>query len=164
MKELAVFSNETVNLGYLDGIEIMYIDKIITQEVLRMEFARGSRLPAQCSAMGKAALAFRPNEELEKLIPSISFVAQTPHSIISPESLREELEQIRKNGFAIDDEEYALGVRCVAAPIFNHSGPTRYAISVAGPTARMTHKKIEELKRKVPETCKDLSRRMGFED
>jgi DNA-binding IclR family transcriptional regulator len=162
MEELAEFSKETVNLGYLDGKEIVYIDKIITRNILRMEFALGCRVPAQGSAMGKSAMAFLPQIELQPIIKTISFKAYTSKTIITPAKLVEELERVRKNGFAIDDEESAMGVRCVAAPILDYKGPTRYAMSIAGPTSRMTNEKLPRFQKRIKLACTNLSREMGY--
>jgi DNA-binding IclR family transcriptional regulator len=75
--------------------------------------------------------------------------------------LKQELEKIRNQGYAVDDEELAYGLRCVAAPIFDHTGLPRYSISVAGPAMRFTEKRMQQIQQTVRKVCRELSRRMG---
>jgi DNA-binding IclR family transcriptional regulator len=84
-----------------------------------------------------------------------------PNTITSKKRLGQELEKIRNQGYAIDNEELAYGLRCVAAPIFDHTGLPRYSISVAGPAMRLTEKRMQQVQKTVRKVCSELSRRMG---
>lgn len=161
LEELAEISNETVNLGHWEGEEIVYIDKVKSREVLLMDLAIGTRVPTFCSAMGKAILAHRSEEEIRVFLSSSSFKPLTPKTKTNPEVLRKELAEIRNRGFAIDDEEMVVGIRCLAAPIFDYNGRPEYAISISGPTSRLTFEKIEALSLDLKRVCAELSKRMG---
>lgn len=161
MEELANITNETVNLGHLDGKEIIYIEKIESTQILRMGLAIGARVPVHCSALGKSILAFLPERERDTLIRSIDLTQRTPNTITSLEKLYEEIKRIRRQGYAVDDEEMALGIRCVAAPVFDYSGYPRYAVSIEGPTSRMTDGNLQRFREAVKEACNRLSEHLG---
>lgn len=161
LEELAELSNETVNLGHWEGEEIVYIDKVKSREVLLMDLAIGTRVPTYCSAMGKAVLAFRSEEEVRVFLSSANFQPLTPKTRTDPEILREELKLIRQRGFAVDDEEMVLGIRCLAAPVFDYNGRPEYAISISGPSSRLTNERIEELSVDLKRICSELSKRMA---
>lgn len=164
MQEIAHAFGETVNLGHWDGGAIVHLKKISSTEILRLDVGLGAVAPAYCSGLGKAVLAFLPEDELADYIESVKWVAMSPKSITNPESLKAEIEQIRKRGYAIDDEELSLGLRCVAAPVFDHTGRPSYALSVSGPTLRMTKEKINAIQAKLLPLCRQLSRQIGAPD
>jgi DNA-binding IclR family transcriptional regulator len=159
MEELSRDFRETINLGFRDGLEILHIDKISSLEILRMDSLVGSRAPAYCTALGKACLAFLPKKELEVLFDGLRFKKLGPNTITSKKKLMEELVLIRDRGYAIDDEELSYGLRCVGAPIFDHTDFPRYSLSVAGPTLRLTEERIQEIQEGVRKVCGKLSRR-----
>jgi DNA-binding IclR family transcriptional regulator len=161
MQELSVAFRETVNLGFRDGLDILHLDKIDSLEILRMDSPVGSRVPAYCTALGKACLAFLPENELDVLLNGAKLKPYGPNTITSKKKLRQELEKIRNQGYAIDNEELAFGLRCVAAPIFDHTGLPCYSISVAGPAMRLTKKSIQQIQKTVRRVCSELSRRLG---
>jgi len=121
----------------------------------------GIRNPMHCTALGKAILAYYPQDQVEVIIRE-GLPARTPFTLTSPESLRAELERIRGEGFAIDDQENELGVRCTGAPIFDYTGKVVGAISVSGPASRITRERSLELGSVVNEAAKEVSRKMGF--
>lgn len=161
LEELANLSNETVNLGHWDGKEIIYIDKVKSREVLLMDLAIGARVPAYCSALGKAILAFRPDAEVRAFLKATPLKPLTPRTTTDPEKLIQELEEIRHLGYAVDREEMVTGLYCVAAPVFDYTDHPEYAISVSAPTARMNHEGITALSHEVKRACGELSRRLG---
>ena len=161
MSELSEASKETVNLGVLDGVDVLHIDKIDSLEILRMDSPIGSRAPVYCTALGKAILAYLPKDEFEKLLAKIKLKPSGPNTITTRKQFRSELEGIRACGYAVDNQELTRGLRCVAAPIFDHTGRPRYAISVSGPAERMTIARTEILQVQVRDVCKKISRRMG---
>jgi len=99
--------------------------------------------------------------QLEEYLQAIELTPFTPNTVISKDKLKEELIRIKENGYSIDDEELSVGLRCVGAPLFNHSGQALYAISISGPSIRMGSKKIEEMQRVLKKICKNLSEKMG---
>jgi len=161
MLELSRIFSETVNLGLRVGLDVLHIDKVDSLEILRMDSPVGSRAPAYCTGIGKAVLAFLPADELDALLDGVKLKAFGPNTITSKKKLRKELEQIRHQGYAVDDEELARGLRCVAAPVFNHAGLSGYAMSVAGPSVRLTTQRIEHIQKVVRKMCAELSRRLG---
>jgi DNA-binding IclR family transcriptional regulator len=161
MQELSLAFRETVNLGFRDGLDVLHLDKIDSLEILRMDSPVGSRAPAYCTALGKACLAFLPQNELDVLLNGVKLKPYGPNTITSKKRFRHELEKIQKQGYAIDNEELAYGLRCVAAPIFDHTGLPRYSISVAGPAMRLTDKRMQQVQKTLRKACSELSRRMG---
>lgn len=161
LMELSAAFNETVNLGRFNGRDILHLDKIDSREILRMDSEIGSRAPAYCTALGKSVLAFLPEEELENYLKGTRLKAHGPNTMTSRRMLRKDLASIRRNGYAVDNEEMAPGLRCVAAPVFDHTGRAGYAVSVSGPVMRMTLARIEDIHPVVRQTCRRLSEKLG---
>jgi DNA-binding IclR family transcriptional regulator len=161
LQELSNKFNETINLGYFNGEEVLTIDKIDSTEILRMDAGIGGGEPAYCTSLGKAILAFLPDTQLEEYLREIELTPFTPNTVISKDKLKEELMHIKENGYSIDDEELSVGLRCIGAPLFDHSGQAVYAISISGPSIRMGSKRIEEMQRELKKICQSLSGKMG---
>lgn len=161
MQELALAFRETVNLGQWQRGTVVHLDKINSTEILRMDLGIGAHAPAYCTGLGKAILAFLPDGEREDYLQTVNFVPFTEHTIISPEQLAAEIEKIRQRGYAVDNEELSLGLRCIAAPVFDHTGRPVYALSVSGPKHRMTDQKMQEIKEQLLSVCHRLSRQIG---
>lgn len=157
MHELAAIYNETVNLACLDGLEVIHLEKVVSTEILRIDPALGSRAPAHCTALGKSILAFLPMKELRALLNGRVLKAYTANTITEKETLLNELEKVRDEGVAIDNEELAISSVCVGAPILDRLGYPRYAISVSGVSMRMTPERVVKLKQDVRDICKELS-------
>lgn len=161
MRDLAARHGETVNLGYWDGGDVVHIDKVESRETLRVDAPIGSRVPAHTVALGKAILAFRPAEEQERYLASAKLEPLTPYTITDPERLRKELHRVRTRGYATDREELSLGLKCVAAPVFDYTEHPSYAMSLSGPKPRMTDEKMALIQEDLRETCRQLSRQVG---
>lgn len=161
MQEIAFAFGETVNLGHWDGKSIAHLDKINSTEVLRLDVGMGATAPAYCTGLGKAILAFLPDDELDNYLESTELVAITTKTITDRLKLKANIEKIRKHGYAVDDEELSLGLRCVAAPIFDHKGTPAYALSLSGPTHRMKRDKIKAIQSKLVPLCRKISRQIG---
>lgn len=157
---------EIVHLVVLDQNKALYIDKVDLHSIrggLQMVSRLGSRIPLHCSAVGKVLLADMPEHDAEMIIQNLNPHRQTDNTITDPSKLKAHLHMIREKGYAIDDEENEVGVRCVAAPIQNEIGKVVAAMSVSGPTTRMTIEKIDlSLKSRVTETAMKISRKLGF--
>jgi DNA-binding IclR family transcriptional regulator len=161
LHEMARECGEAVNLGHWNGKAIVHLDKINSSEMLRLDVGLGAYAPAYCTGLGKAILAFLPENELEAYLQSVEWVAMSPKTILTAEQLRLDLTKIRKRGYAVDDEELSLGLRCVAAPVFDHEGRPSYALSVSGPTQRMSKTKIKTIQTKLRPLCNRISRMIG---
>lgn len=135
LRRLSDETGHTVNLAILDGIDVVYIERCRTaqpgQREIDLNLHVGARLPAYCTAMGKAILAFVSEDRREELIARIDFVVRGPNTITDADAFRVELERIRAAGIAVNDEELAYGLRSVAAPIHAHSGEVLAALNLA---------------------------------
>ena len=159
---LSELTGETVNLGVLDGLEVICVDKVASKQALRQDQPIGSRTFAHCTAFGKVQLAHLPREEQDRLLCDRSLRVCTNKSISNRSKLLKELRKARKSGYAIDDEEFAEGVRCVGAPIFDQSGYIFAGISVAGPSFRMPLDDMPRLISKVLEAARKISLSLGW--
>lgn len=137
IEELYEKCHETVNLGIVDKNEVVFLDKIVTAEPLRIELEVGKRVPAYCSALGKAVMAFK--EDLD--VSQFTFNKVTSNTIDSKEKLLKDFEDIRRKGYSLDDEEYIEGLICVAVPIKDQLNNPVAAISIATPAVRMNEEK-----------------------
>lgn len=152
---------ETVHIGTLDKKEVVYLEKAESHQSMRIVTTIGSRLPAYCTGVGKAMLAYVDEEIVKAELPDI-LEPVTPNTITDKDKLIEELAKIRKQGYAIDNEENNVGLTCVAAPIFDYTNKVKYSISVSGPTVRMTDGKMEEAIRLVTKSAEEISSKLGF--
>ena len=131
-------TRETTQIAILDHWQVVYLERMLSPlSVGYMRSRAGAILPAYCTGLGKALLAFRPEAEVAAWAATQKFTALTPRTITSAKRLMKELAIIRERGYGLDQEEREKGVTCIAAPIFNHNGDVVAAISVAGPTERM---------------------------
>ncbi|MBW2564030.1 MAG: IclR family transcriptional regulator [Deltaproteobacteria bacterium] len=162
MQELSTAFKETVNLGFWDGKDILHLDKIDSTEILRIDATLWSKTPAYCTALGKAILAHLPKSELNEYLSHTRLVPHGPNSIVSKKKFREELKKTFERGYAVDNEEMAHGLRCVAAPVFDHTGQARYALSISSPSIRMTMDAVDNVQLKVKDGCRRLSARLGY--
>jgi len=158
---LADLTGETVQLAILDHLSVLYIRIRESRQAVRMSSGLGSRAPAHCTSVGKALLAYQP-AEIVKQVLDLGLKRYTPNTIIEPAALVDELAQVKSRGYAIDDEEIEPGLRCVAAPIRDHSGEVVAAISVAAPIQRMTKKAVQATVPSVQASAEAISRRLGY--
>jgi IclR family transcriptional regulator, KDG regulon repressor len=157
MQNLWSISRETVNLGCWDGKAIIHIDKIESLEILRMDTPLGSSAPAYCTGLGKSILSHLPANELNAYFDNTLLERHGPNTITDKTKLMKELDIIRRRGVAVDNEELSLALRCVAAPVFDSQRFPRYALSIAGPSMRLTLKRIKELQPIIKEQSAMLS-------
>ncbi len=161
MHSLVEQCGETVNLGVIDNGEAVFIGQVESREVMRMIVRLGSRSPIHASGVGKALLAHLPEQQLARILQQRGLTRYTERSIDNPAQLREELERVRQLGYALDDEEHAVGLRCVAAAIFDQNGQALAAISLSGPKARITDKRLDELGVAVRQTAGEITQALG---
>jgi DNA-binding IclR family transcriptional regulator len=136
--ELSKRTRETVHLGILDGWEVLHIGRVESPERVGVASRIGSRGWAHTSSMGKALLAGQPDPFLETYIAETGLPAMTEHSITTPEAFWAEIAAIRRQGFAIDNEEDAIGVRCLGTTLPSAQGQAVLAVSITGPSPRFT--------------------------
>lgn len=160
MRDLAAEFDETVNLGLLDNGQVVYLDKVESRELLRMDSGVGTTCYPYATALGKAMMAYLPDDERERFMSGIELAPITPHTITDMERLDKELAKIRKNGYAVDNEELALDLYCIAAPIFDFNGYPSFAMSVSGPVRRI--KTLKDIPQRLLEATKLLSKQLGF--
>jgi len=158
---LASDLGETVHLSVLRKTSIVYLDKAGTNGKVCTNSRTGSTNPVYCTSMGKAMLAFQPLETIERIISKTRFVRFTPKTLCSREALLLALDKIRHRGYAIDDEEHELGVRCVGAPIFNPNGQAVAALSVSGPVSHITPQSVSSIADHLLRCCRDISASLG---
>ena len=166
LRQLSDETGHTVNLAILDGTDVVYIERCRTarpgQREIDLNLHVGARLPAYCTAMGKAILAFVPEERLEEIIERIDFAPRGPNTLTDPEAFREELRKIRASGIAVNDEELAYGLRSIAAPIHSQSGEVLAALNLA---VHRTMGSMDELIARfgpaVTQSAHDISLSMG---
>jgi IclR family acetate operon transcriptional repressor len=161
MKQLVAEWDETCDLSIFDQGEVFYIEIVRGNRALTISAAVGQRLPAHATASGKLFLAYLPEDQLSAILnrPMEAFTEKT---VTSPEELRNQLEEIRRQGYAIDYEEFEHGVCAVAAPIFNRSGNVIAAIGGPSPMSRMTPDRIAQIAEAFKDASKGISYRMGY--
>jgi DNA-binding IclR family transcriptional regulator len=163
LQTLAAKFRENVNLGYWDGKRVIHLDKIEGGGMLALDSRIGSEAYGHCTALGKVFLAHIAPKKLETFLDSYHLSAHTANTITSRMELLEELKLVRKQGFAIDNEELSLGLRCVAAPVFDYSGQIAAAISLSAAAVRLNDEIQAKILSALITTCRDLSRDLGFE-
>jgi DNA-binding IclR family transcriptional regulator len=154
---------ETVHFCILDDGQVFYVEKVEPERSVRMACTVGSRAPAYCTAVGKAMLAELPEAEVNHIVRRWGLKPITENTITSPTALRTELRTIRSRGFAIDDEEKEVGLRCVGAAVRGHSGKLIAAISVSGPAFRVTKERIPDIGKAVMRAASELSVELGYQ-
>jgi DNA-binding IclR family transcriptional regulator len=137
LRSLVSRLGETCNVGMLDGLEVVYVDRVECDWPLRLQLQPGSRLPAHCSAIGKLLLAYLPAKSRRRLLASASLKRYTPHTVTDPARLEQELASIRAEGLATNDQEYMVGLLGIAVPIRDNVGEVAAALAVHAPLARM---------------------------
>jgi DNA-binding IclR family transcriptional regulator len=162
LRDLSLRTKETVHLAILQESRVMFIDKFDNPQPVGLDARLGAVMPLHCTGVGKTLLAYSGEDLLNHLAQPPGFARLTPHTITGIAQLRKELERIREQGYALDEEEAVEGLRCVAGPMFNHTGQIVAAFSVAGPATRLTPARIPELAELVRETSQQISFRLGY--
>ena len=161
MRRLMEQSGETANLGIIDGTEAVFIDQVQCREMMRTIVKLGSRVPLHASGVGKAIFAALPDDQIDAILKVKGLPRITANTITSPETMWASVRVIRQRGWSFDDEEHALGTRCVAAPIYDEHADVLGAISLAGPSSRLPDERIKQLGPIVAHTAEELTHRLG---
>ena len=161
MRRLMDQSGETVNLAILDGTEAVFVDQVQCREMMRTIVKLGSRAPLHASGVGKAMFASLPDDQIDAILKVRGLPRITGNTITTPETMWASVRVIRQRGWSFDDEEHALGTRCVAAPIYDEHAETLGALSLAGPSSRLPDERIKQLGPLVAHTAEELTHRLG---
>jgi IclR family transcriptional regulator, acetate operon repressor len=143
LAELTEVTGETSNMAVLDGDQVVYVAQAPSRHSMRMFTEVGRRVDVHCTAVGKAILAELPTESVDQLLARVTMKPRTERSITTPDAMRAELDQIREQGYAVDDGEQELGVRCLAVAV--PGKPASAAISISGPETRMSLIAVDEI-------------------
>ena len=162
LERLVLETGETAHLCILDRGEVLYLDKHEPMRTMRIPSEVGRRNPAYCTAVGKALLAYVPEEELEELVRQRGLRAYTRRTITTLAELKQELARVREQGYAVDNEEFEEGLKCIGAPVRDYSGRVVASVSIAGPAFRLTEERIPVLAQSVMEVARELSEELGY--
>ncbi|WP_208590533.1 IclR family transcriptional regulator [Gracilibacillus suaedae] len=163
LHNLAKSSGEVVHLCIHDNNEVVYIDKVESDQTLRMYSQIGRRALMHCTGVGKALLSGFTQEQLDHLIAEKGLPKFTETTITDKANLQKELREIQDRGYAIDEQEHEKGIRCIAAPIYDHDGNVVAAISIAGPADRVTKERVkEDLAQAILTQSKQISAKLGY--
>lgn len=154
--------NLTVHLGILEAHEVIYIEKLDLYPTTRLYSQVGYRSPAYCSSMGKCLLSCLSGDEQDDALSHCKFEKFTQNTITNPKDFKQYLKKIRRQGWAMDDEEYLLGHRCVGAPIFDYRGDAVASISASGTISQISDEKLPFIVEQVKDTALQISKRMGY--
>jgi IclR family acetate operon transcriptional repressor len=161
LRRLMEQSGETTNLAILDATEAVFLDQVQCHEMMRMLARLGSRAPLHASGVGKALLAAMSEADVAEILHKRGLSRLTVNTIDTPEKLGVALRDIRRLGYAYDDEEHALGLRCLAASVYNEHSEPLAAVSIAGPKSRISDDRVAELGAIVARTARDITDAMG---
>ncbi len=163
MEQLAEQTRETVHLAVLDDGRPVYLGKFESTQALRVSMSSriGQSAPIYCTGVGKLLLAHASAEEVERILDREQLRRFTAHTITDRVLLARELDNIRQQGFAFDDEEHEVGVRCVAAPVHNSQGATVAALSISMPSVRLPNSEIPRYRELVTKAAEEISQRIG---
>lgn len=161
LKELEAETNEVIHLVVYDQGEVVYIEKLEGNEILRMHSKVGKRAPMHCTSVGKAILAHLPHSIVLEIIERKGLPVHTDKTITNKEDFLQELVDVRKNGYALDLEENEYGITCIAVPIFDHKGNVIAAVSISGPSIRMNESRLKQLQPRMIKLGNEVSARLG---
>lgn len=161
MRALMEESEETVNLAVEDEAEAIYLSQVECRQMMRAFARPGGRVPLHCSSVGKALLSAMPDAKLSKVLHRHGLARVTIKTINTAATLRADLERSRERGYAIDDEEHAVGLRCVASVIFNENADAVAAVSLSGPMARIPDERVPLLGQLVRDKADAITGQLG---
>jgi DNA-binding IclR family transcriptional regulator len=162
MDELKRLTNETINLGILADGQVLYVNILESEQGLRMAAHVGARDALHCTSLGKAILSALPEPEVRQLLTAYRRLPNTPRTITALDGVMDDLAKVARRGYSIDDEENEVGARCVGVPIRDLSGRAIGAMSVSGPSTRISDEVIEELGARLQEAAEGVEEQMGY--
>jgi DNA-binding IclR family transcriptional regulator len=164
LRDLASQTGEGAHVTILSGTEMLSVAHVEGRWNLHSLTRAGQRTLIHCTAAGKAVLAFMPEEACDELIARLPLDRYTRRTIVKPSAMKIELMRVRDAGFAIDDEEFEEGLRCVGAPIFDHRGHVVGSLSMAAPVFRLRKERLPQVARLVMAAAQGLSAELGYQE
>lgn len=161
LERLVEQTGETIHMGVPDGTNVVYVEKLEGTNAYQMRSRVGMTMPLYCTGVGKAILAFMPEEERAALFPG-DLVARTASTIVDAAEFAAELQRTRERGYSLDLEENEENVRCVGAPVFDHERRIAAGISIAGPAFLFTDERMLELGALTVRAAKEVSAELGW--
>jgi len=167
LRELSDATGFTVNMAILDDLDIVYVERCRSgqarQREIDLNLHVGARLPAYCTSLGKVLLAWLPPEQLRARLPRIAFQRRGPNTLTTRAGFVAELKKIRADGFAINNEELAYGLRSIAAPVLDHDGAAAGAINLAVHSTMLSlDDLVARLSPTLQRTAAEISERLGY--
>jgi len=156
-------TKETIHLAVLDDDQVLYLDKVEGPHALRMPSRVGRHIPTYCTSLGKAMLSCLDDQEVKSILRRQTLKPHTENTVKNINQLLADLRSVRKRGYAVDNEEIEIGLRCVGAPLRDYTGGMVGAISVAAPSARLSEKNTPVIGRMVIAIAAGISEKLGFE-
>nr|WP_295972890.1 IclR family transcriptional regulator [uncultured Bacillus sp.] len=164
IKELVDELKETVHLVVRQQDELVYVEKEEGPQTLRIYSHVGKKAPIYCTGVGKAILAYQDEDEIERILATVPMQSFTEYTITDKEEIKKQLKATRENGYSIDDEEIELGLKCIAAPIFDYKGNVCASISCASPKMRLTDERLPVVIDGVKRAAVKISKSLGYKD
>jgi DNA-binding IclR family transcriptional regulator len=161
LRELLEKTGETVQMGVVDHLSVLYVYEMESPRAIRMAAAVGGRAPLHCTAVGKVLLAYQPEDFVERVLQS-GLTAYTARTVTRREAILAMLSEVRSREHAIDDEESEPGLRAIAAPVRNQNGAVIAAVGVAAPVQRMNRRAMQTCVPTVIATANAVSGRLGY--
>ncbi|WP_019120749.1 IclR family transcriptional regulator [Brevibacillus massiliensis] len=160
--DLSMKTGQTTHLVIMDGKEGVYIDKVEGPLATILYSRIGRRIPVHSSGVGKVLVAWKSEAELSSILAGYHYAAHTSRTITNEQDFRNELEKVRQQGYAIDNQENEPGVRCIAVPIWNHSGQVIAAVSISTLVSRVDDRELEHFLHLLKEAADEMSEQMGY--
>lgn len=162
LSELTNMIGQSSHLAILDGSDAVYIDKVEVVRNLRLYSQIGKRIPVYCSALGKSLLMDESDEVIIDTLNKCDFVKMTDTTKLTPRDVLIEIRNSKTRGWTLDDEEHDVGIRCIAAPIYDYRGKITATISVAGPSSVISRDKDKEIGGLVVKYANMISEKLGY--
>jgi DNA-binding IclR family transcriptional regulator len=163
LQELNRRTRETVHLTVRRALSAVYVEKLDSPEPLRIHSRIGAAVPLYCTAVGKVLLAYLPEAELENTLDQLEIKRLTANTVGNLQELQTQLQRVRKSGFACDLEEHEAHIRCIAAPIWDHTGGVNASLSVTGPAVRMSNARLRQIAPLILEIGRKISEELGYQ-
>jgi DNA-binding IclR family transcriptional regulator len=162
LEALATRTGECAHIAVLVGNHALYIDQAAPARGVSIDAPVGTLAPLHCTALGKSLLAFQADAAIDKLLSSAPLEAFTRRTLTEISAVKRDLQQVRERFISFDDEEFSVGVRCIATPVFKHDGTVAAAIGLSGPSPRVTDDRLREWELLLRDEAASLSAQLGW--
>lgn len=162
LKEVSCDLGQSVHLCAYNNRMVYVIDQVVSKQLYTLSATVGMIEPIHSSSVGKCILAYRKEEIIDILLEEYQYVAYTQKTITNKEDLVKELHKIKEQGYAVDEEEMSMGVRCIAAPVFDYRNSVRHSIGISGPTTVMNPENVAICKKRLIQAANKIGREMGY--